>query len=244
MLHPILDRSLSAAGLAVVSRVRQTVAQQLTSHLCQAAASDGNDALQDADSAFPACLPQVAQTISSGEFSVAERLLQGEIRRLTSCVPPQSPQIRDWLILTSMALLQDDSVSAAAFLQQAERRRAQPGAAVSQHRKLSLTFEQQLLAVLVKSVAGHTAQASAMLDQAEQLVNGSVAAYRMWLILQLRAGLALQGAEYRSAWQAWQAAMLLRGRFEQTFRGQQDVAAADRNWVADMASRELAVMHN
>ncbi len=244
VLQSIYCQSRSAAESGVLRRIHHAVARCLACQFCTPPEAQAGNPLQVTESAFPAAIIAVGGAVSRGDLYTAERLLQREIRQLSNSVPPKSPRLRDWLVLTCLAVLRDDPTSAVEFLQQAERHPTRVTPESILHQNGSLSFARLCLRALVKSVAGQTKIAGGVLDEAELLATGGAATLRMWLVLQLRAAVALQDAKYRIALQAWQAAMLLQRQPDTAFRGPQLLAAEDRNWLADMASRESAVANN
>lgn len=250
VLHSLAFQSPTAVRTGVFRRVRQTAAQFVASQLCalpepssveRCVLADSGVAQRSVDGADP--LASVGIAITQGDFCTADRLLQLHVRRLSDSVPPKPLRIRDWLVLTCLAILREDPASAGEFLQQGERQHTGSHGSHGQHSLDTLYFSKLLLTSLVKSSAGPTGEASEVLDQAELQATGPAAALRMWLVLQLRAAIALQEAQYRFAWQVWQAALLLQRQTGVSFHVQPQVSA-DRDWVADMASREAAVANN
>lgn len=234
----VASASVAASVADVVRRVRHGVLQHVSELLCVGWQAEGSAApQQQAWSAMPQVVQQAAAFLAQDDFSSAERTFQGGIRSLAAAVPPRAPGFLDWLMLTAFALLSEDSVSADAFLKQADRQ--QQRLPVDQHPAGALKFAFQVLRSLVMSVAGRMADAEEQLDGAESEAVGEHAAVRMWLVLQLRAAAALQDSRFRAAWQASQAAMLLRRQLSKD-----TPFAADRQWMSDMASRELAALHN
>jgi hypothetical protein len=211
--------------------------QRLAEALCVMSRREGGFPQSQEWSAMPLALQEAGALLAQGDFISAERTIQRGVRGLTEAIPPKAPGLSDWLVLTAFALLSGDFGTADAFLQQAARQwqrfpvEQQPGG--------TLKFALQLLRSLVMSAVGRIADADELLDGAESEAVGEHAAMRMWLVLQLRAAAALQDSRFRAAWQASQAAMLLRRQLSKD-----TPSAADRQWMSEMASRELAVLHN
>lgn len=191
--------------------------------------------------ALPELLPQIAALLSCHQFAAAERLLQAAIRRLSAAVPPQPPQLRDWLLLALFGLLHEDAESADAYLRQAARQQVRSGNLA--HGADSLFFVLQLTRCVASLAARRSGAADELLDAFEAAEETAGDPHRMWLILQLRTITALLAAHYRGAWQTWQAAMAIQ-RTQGVLRLTPAVGVPERMWLQTMALQEVAATNN
>lgn len=242
------DRSCTTARTSqIAAGIRQQVACRLLLLAASAARSQSssraaNRPIHVSDqTALPELLPQIAALLGCDQFPAAERLLQAAIGGLTASVPPQSPQLREWLLLALFAVLHEDPASADAYLRQAER---QP----MRNRDVSKGsdspfFVLQLTRCLVNLATQRSGAAEELLDACEAAGDTPRNPHGMWLLLQLRTVTALLASQYRAAWQTWQAAMAIQ-QTQRCLRSSGAEWASRRLWLQTMASREVAAANN
>lgn len=193
--------------------------------------------------ALPSAFPRISALLGCSQPELAERLLQKSIGELSASVPPQAPQQRDWLLLSLFALLRNDSSTADAYLRQAERQQRVCSASTAELAQLGLIL--QLVRCVAHITTRRLVQAELLLDDCESWDGCSPAADRMWLVLQLRTAVALLRSHFRTAWRAWQAAMLIqRGPARPAGVGSGADSASERLWLQTMAHREAAAELN
>ena len=191
--------------------------------------------------ALPDLLPQIAALLGFEQFAAAERLLATAIGGLSATVPPQSPQLREWLLLALFGLLHEDAASADAYLRQAQWQLSRHGA-MAQGAD-SLFFVLQLTRCLASLAARRSGAAEELLDACEGAEEAAGDPQCMWLVLQLRTVSALQASQFRTAWQTWQAAMAIQ-QTQRVLRLTPSVGVPGRLWLQKMALVEVAAANN
>ncbi|MFM7056982.1 MAG: hypothetical protein ACKO2P_08680 [Planctomycetota bacterium] len=193
---------------------------------------------ESAPTALPCCFPQLAALLGMGQDILAERLLQDFIRHLSSSVPPQAPQLREWLLLALFSLLHGDVQSGQSYLNQAQREWFRGTLHGNSSRVIEFTL--QLTRCLTFISAQRSGDADELLDQCESDASTACDPARMWLVLQLRTATSLLQSHSCAAWGTWQAAMAIQ-RTQGRAEAIQGVPASAGDWLKMLADEEEAV---